>query len=215
MGNSLRCLSTHSETVLICYDESLRISRLRAGQNHAAVASVMFNIGSLHDSNLTFSKALCYYQRALSVHKQRYSQELRQRLCSGLSRPMLLHDEPDISVVLNTGEMVCDASSPKEQQIREQYALVKEALQMAKRRDKINRGEKMSCIGDSEDVWLNFEALIFRFVEMLSRYVLEPANTTVRNTIDGTRRAIESAAAHSIISTADALDYQFLLLLQE
>ena len=214
MGNALRCSSSHSETAIICYDESLRISRLRPGQNYVAVASAMFNIGSLHDSNHNFTRAMYYYQRALSMHKRKYSQELRQRLCSALSRPTTLQDESECDVVLNTGEMIRDASPPKEQ-IREQYALVTEALRMAKLRDKISRGERIHCVGDSEDVWLNFEALIFRFVETLSLYVLEPASATVRNTIDGTRRAIESAAAHSIVSAADALDYQFLLLLQE
>ena len=126
---------------------------------------------------------------------------------------MALHDGSERSDVLRTGEIVRDA--PPKEHIREQYALVKEALRMAKQQDKIHRGERINCVGDSEDVWLNLEALIFRFVEMLSMHVFQPANTTVRNTIDGTRRAIESAAAHSIISAADALDYQFLLLLQE
>lgn len=215
MGNALRFMSTDSETAIICYDESLRISRLRAGQNHDAAASTMYNIGSLHESNRNFTKAMYYYQRALSAHKQRYSHELRQRLCSGLIMPRTLLEGPESIDILNTGEIVHDTSPPREQQIQEQYALVKEALRKAKRRDKINRGERLNCVGDTEDMWLNLESLIFRFVEMLSLYVVEPASITMRETIHGARNAIASAAAHAVISASDALDYQFLLLLQE
>lgn len=215
MGNALRYMSTNSETAIICYDESLRISRLRTGQNHEAVASTMFNIGSLHESNHNLTKAMDYYQRALSAHKQRYSHELRQRLCSGLIMPRALLEGPESIDILNTGEIVHDTSHPREQQIQEQYALVKEALRKAKRRDKVNRGERLNCVGDTEDIWLNLESLILRFVEMLSLYVVEPASITVREIIHGAQNAIASAAAHSVISASDAQDYQFLLLLQE
>jgi len=215
MGNALRRTSTPSEMAIRCYNESLRISQLRFGQNHATVASALFDIGNLHDSNQNFSKAMHYYQRALSVYKQKYSQDLRQRLCSGLARPRAsLNGGTEI---LSTGDeinVVGDTSVP-EKQIGEQYALVTEALRNAKQQDMINRGERTSCIGDSNDAWLTFEVLLFRFVEMLFKYVVDPAQTVVRDTIDNSRRRIESAAAHAVIGDADALDYQFLLLMQE
>lgn len=56
---------------------------------------------------------------------------------------------------------------------------------------------------------------MFRFVEMLSNYVVEPAQTMMNSTINSTRRRIESLAAHAVISATDALDYEFLLLMQE
>ena len=159
-----------------------------------------------------------YYQRALSVYKQKYSQELRQRLCSGVERPRNVMDrEEEGTEILSTGDEVivaCDAPAP-EKQLRDQYALVTDALRKAKHQDMLNQGERISCIGDSEDAWLNFEALLFRFVEMLSTYIIDPAHTIVNDTIESSRRRIESAAAQAVISTADALDYQFLLLLQE
>lgn len=217
MGNALRRTSGHSETAIVCYNESLRISRLRFGQSHATVASAMFDIGSLYDHNQNFSKAIHYYQRALSVYRQKYSQELRQRLCAGLERPRSLNGGEEDTEMLSTGDeiIVAHDSSTPEQQIREQYTLVTEALRKAKHQDMANRGEMINCIGDSDDAWLTFEVLLFRFVEMLSTYVIDPARTAVRDTIDNLRRRIESAAAHAVISAADALDYQFLLLMQE
>lgn len=217
MGNALRRTSTHSETAIICYNESLRISKLRFGQDHVTVASTMFDIGRLHDSNQNLAKAMHYYQRALSVYKQKYSQDLRQRLCYGVERPMALTNEDDEGTeILSTGDRINVASgAPPEKQIREQYALVTEALRKAKQQDMINRGERISCIGDSNDAWLTFEVLLFRFVEMLSIYVVDPAQAMVRDTIDNTRRRIESAAAHAVISASDTIDFQFLLLMQD
>merc|ERR1719491_265317 len=84
MGNVLRHVKTaNSETAISCYNESLRISKLRFGANHERVASVMFSLGKLHDASHDFSRAIHYYQSALSVYKQKYSQDLRRRLCSG------------------------------------------------------------------------------------------------------------------------------------
>ncbi|KAL7543830.1 hypothetical protein ACHAXR_013162 [Thalassiosira sp. AJA248-18] len=218
MGNALRQSSSNSETAIVCYNESLRISKLRFGQNHSAVASVLFDIGSLYDSKEKFGKAMEYYQHAVSVYKEKYSQELRRRLCSGLDPPRsLMNGGVGATQILSTGDeiVVGGESSAPEKQIREQYLLVTKALRNAKRRDLINRGESISCIGVSNDAWLTFEVLFFRFVEMLSTYIVDPAQTVVRNTIDGSRQRIEYAAAHAVISAADALDYQFLLMLQE
>mmetsp|Transcript_22415 Transcript_22415/g.48576 ORF Transcript_22415/g.48576 Transcript_22415/m.48576 type:complete len:1615 (+) Transcript_22415:1-4845(+) len=218
MGNALRRTSTPSETAIVCYNESLRISRLRFGQNHTTVASALFDIGNLHDSNQNFNKAMHYYQRALSVYRQKYSKELRQRLCSGLDKPRaLVNGGEGGTEILSTGDEIIvagDASSP-EKQIRDQYALVTEALRQAKRQDRKTRGERMSCTGDSNDAWMAFEVLLFRFVETLSTYVVDPAQTVVRETIDNSRRRIEYVASHAIINAKDALDYQFLLLMQE
>lgn len=221
MGNALRRTSRNSDTAILCFNESLRISKLRFGHNHATVASALFDIGSLYDSNKNFGKAMHYYQRAMSVYKQKYSQELRHRLCSGLSsldkQHDLMDDDEGNTEILSTGDEIVvagDVSTPAKK-IREQYARVTEALRTAKTRDMINRGESIGCCGDSNDAWLTFEVLLFRFVEMLSTYIVDPAQAVVRDTIDNSRRRIESAAAEAVISAADAMDYQFLLMLQE
>lgn len=215
MGNALRRTSNNSETAIVCYNESLRISRLRFGQNHATAASAMFDIGSLYDHNGNFSKAMNYYQRALSVYRQKYSQELRQRLCSGLERPRAWKVEDEDTEILSTGdEIILQNHATPEKKIREQYALVTKALRKAKRQDMINRGERRGFV-DSDDAWMRFEILLFQLVEMLSTYILDPARNMMRNTIDNSRRRIESAAAHAVISAADALDYHFLVLMQE
>lgn len=223
MGNALRRISRHSDTAIICYNESLRISKLRFGMNHATVASALYDIGSLYDSHNNFGKAMQYYRRALSVYKQKYSQNLRQRLCAGLDpwldrpHPASMDGEDGDTEILSTGDEImvaADAVVP-EKKLKEQYALVTEALRNAKRQDMINRGESVGCVGDSDDAWAAFEAVLFRFVEMLSTYVVDPAQTMVRDAIDTSRQRIESAAAHAVISAADAMDYQFLLLMQE
>ena len=218
MGNALRKTSDHSETAILCYNESLRISKLRYGEHHQTVASALFDIGSLYETNQNVGKAMHCYRRAISVYKQKYSQELRARLCSGLDRPISLEDgAPGNTEILSTGDeiAVIGTASGPEKQIREQYALVTKALRNAKSQDMINRGESIGWIGDSDDAWLTFEVLLFRFVEMLSTYIVDPAQNLVRTSIDGSRRRIESAAAQAVISAKDAVDYQFLLMLQE
>ena len=141
MGNALLHTSTPSEMALICYNESLRMPRLRFGHNHVTVASALFNIGGLHESNKRFSKAMHYYRDALTVYKQKYSQGLRQQLCSGLDRPRVLSNGGEgCSITLSTGDQIIvagGASSPG-QQIRDQYALVIKTLCSAKRQDTIN-----------------------------------------------------------------------------
>ena len=162
-----------------------------------------------------------YYQRALSVYKRRYSQDLRQRLCSGMDRPrsMVMNGDDNVGTeILSTGDEVyvtSDGGPHPEIQIREQYALVTEALRKAKLQDALNRGERISCVGDSHDAWMTFEALLFRFVEMLTVYIVDPASQMMRNTIDTTRQRIESVAHDAIINASDTIDYNFLLLMQD
>jgi tetratricopeptide (TPR) repeat protein len=218
MGNALRKMPQHGDTAIVCYNESARISQIRLGENHVTVASTLVDIGKVYDTNENFDKAMVFYRRALSVYKEKYSQNLRARLCSGLERPVSLFtvDEPSTEI-LSTGDEIIvsgDDSAPKKQ-IREQYALVAKALRTAKQQDMINRGVGVGCVGDSSDAWLTFEVLLFRFVEMISTHIVDPAQNTVRDAIDTSRRRIENAASQAVVSAADAIDYQFLLMLQE
>jgi tetratricopeptide (TPR) repeat protein len=189
MGNVLsRTADENSETAALCYNESLRISRQRFGPNHEKVASALFSIASLYDSNANFDKATHYYNRALSVYKRKYSQELRVRFCSGLLRPVShsgVNDVDAVTEILSTGDEIIlhDSSSPSKK-LNEQYKRVAYALRNARRQDAVQRGDggSGSCIDD--DWWLTFEVLVFQFVEMFSSYVVDPANA-VRTTIEG------------------------------
>ena len=221
MGNVLsRTANEHSESAALCYNESLRISRQRFGPNHEKVASALFNIASLYDSNSNFDKAMHYYNRALSVYKRKYSQELRVRLCSGLIRPIAragADDDNAVTEMLSNGdEIILNDSSTPSKQLNEQYKKVAYALRRARRQDAIQRGDSSgggSCIDD--DWWLTFEVLVFQFVEMFSSYVVDPTNNAVRKTIEGSIQSIENAAAQAIVTAADAVDYNFLLQLQD
>ena len=51
--------------------------------------------------------------------------------------------------------------------------------------------------------------------EMFSSYVVDPANSAVRKTIESAVESIEAAAAEAVITAADAVDYSFLLQLQD
>jgi len=220
MGNVLRRTpARNTETAIMCYNESLRISRVRFGPNHERVASALFNLGGVYDSRRNFDKAVQYYVRALSVYKSRYAQDLRRRLCAGFEGPMSqksFDNEENGPVVLSTGdEVILKRAAASEEQIREQYMLVTKALRNAAKQDMIQRGGGTVSYSGSNDWWLTFEVLLFRFVEMLSNYVVDPTQAAVRNTIETTRQKIESAAHHAIITAKDALDYNFLLMLQE
>lgn len=222
MGNVLsRTDNAHSDSAALCYNESLRISRQRFGPNHEKVASALFNIASLYDSSADFDKATHYYNRALSVYKRQYSQELRVRLCSGLLCPIShpgVNDDDTVTEILSNGDEITlnDSSASAKNHLNEQYKRVAYALRRARRQDAIQRGDSSgsgSCIDD--DWWLTFEVLVFQFVEMFSSYVIDPANSAVRKTIEGTIESIEAAAAEAIVTAADAVDYSFLLQLQE
>jgi tetratricopeptide (TPR) repeat protein len=221
MGNVLsRTADEHSESAALCYNESLRISRQRFGPNHEKVASALFNIASLYDSNANFDKATHYYNRALSVYKRKYSQELRVRFCSGLIRPISQSRVDDVDAVTemlsNGDEIILHDSSSPSKKLNEQYKRVAYALRNARRQDAIQRGDGSgsgSCTDD--DWWLTFEVLVFQFVEMFSSYVVDPANSAVRKTIERTIESIEAAAAEAIVTAADAVDYSFLLQLQD
>jgi hypothetical protein len=204
------------DTAIHCYSESLRISRLRFGQNHTTVASTTFNLGSLYDSTENFTKAVHHYRNALSVYRKKYVQELTRRLCSGSHRSIELTVRGGGIDFLSTGdELVPTGVTTPAHHIRDEYARVVDALRRAKRKDIIRRGEWTGRVVDSDDAWLSFEALIFRFVEMLSNYVVEPAQTMLNSTINNTRHRMESLASHAVISATDALDYQILVLMQE
>lgn len=212
MGSALsRSSSSNPDTAIFCYSESLRISRLSLGQNHPTVASTMLELGNMYDSTQNYSKAVQYYQQSLSVYRNNYFQDLSRRMCSGLRRPINLTSDGTEAEFLSTGDAIfVTQGSSQEQIIREQYTLVTVALRRAKR-----RGQRTGQMVDTYDAWLTVEAAMFRFVEILSEYVINPAQTMVNSTINRTQRRIESASNHAVISAADALDYQFLLLMQE
>lgn len=214
IGNVLLQTSTHSEMAVMCYKESLRISQLHFGHNHVTVALALFNIGGLHESNKRFNKAMQYYQRALSVYKQKYSQELRQRLCSGLNSPKtLIIGGEGCSIILSTGDeiIVGGGASALGQTLRDQYSRVTSALKSAKKQDILNQGKRPNCIGDSNDAWLTFEVFLFNFVEILSGYFVFPAQTAVRETIDNSCRRIEAAVNQAFNDLSGALGCQFQL----
>ena len=96
--------STHPDTAIHCYSESLRISRLSFGQNHTTVASAMFDLGNLYDTSENFANAMHYYERALSVYRHKYSQELTRQLCSGSRRQTDLTIGAEGAEFLSTGD---------------------------------------------------------------------------------------------------------------
>lgn len=221
MGNVLnrtRAKDQHSETVEFLYKESLRISSLSLGKSHERVASTLFNLGELYDSKQQFDQAIGYYRSALSVYRDKYSTRLRQRLCNtfqGTMPSISGNSSDDSAEVLSTGDqIVVHNTSFSTKEIQKQYSLVSEALQKATREDAVrHRGE--TWLYDSNEYWLRFEVLLFQFMEMLSTYVVDPTNAAVKNMITQGQQRIESAASHAIITAADALDYQFQLMLQE
>jgi hypothetical protein len=120
--------------------------------------------------------------------------------------------------MLSNGDEIIlnDSSFPAKNHLNEQYKRVAYALRRARRQEAIQRGDSSgsgSCIDD--DWWLTFEVLVFQFVEMFSSYVVDPANSAVRKTIESAVESIEAAAAEAVITAADAVDYSFLLQLQD
>lgn len=220
MGNILnrtRAQDQHSDTVEYLYKESLRISSLSLGKSHERVASTLFNIGEFYNSKQQFDQAIGYYRSALTVYRDKYSTRLRQRLCGSFqgTTPSSSGDADDDAEVLSTGDqVVLHNKSFTTKEIQKQYSLVSEALRKATREDVLRRrGE--TWFYDSNEYWLQFEVLLFQFLEMLSTYVVDPTNSAVKNMITQSQQRIESAASHAIITAADALDYQFQLMLQE
>ena len=118
---------------------------------------------------------------SLSVYRNNYFQDLSRRMCSGLRRPInLTSDGTEAEFLSSTGDAIfVTQGSSQEQIIREQYTLVTEALRRAKR-----RGQRTGQIVATDDAWLTVEAAMFRFVEMLSEYVINPAQTMVNSTIN-------------------------------
>merc|ERR1711966_636260 len=90
--------------------------------------------------------------------------DLRQTLCSSLSSPRLLGNGAEgCSITLSTGDeiIVAGSASASGKLIRDQYALATKALRSAKRQDMINRGERPSCCGDSNDACLPLKLSCF------------------------------------------------------
>jgi tetratricopeptide (TPR) repeat protein len=188
------------------------------GKSHERVASTLFNLGELYDSKQQFDQAISYYRNALSVYRDKYSTRLRQRLCVTFqgTTPTISggSDDTDAAEVLSTGDqIVLHNTSFSTKEIQKQYSLVSEALRKATREDIVRRGGGIWY--DSNEYWLRFEMLLFQFVDMLSTYVVDPTNAAMKNMITQSQQRIESAASHAIITAADALDYQFQLMLQE
>ena len=222
MGNVLRRTKSnnqHSDTAEALYKESLRISSLTLGRSHERVASTLFNLGELHDSKQQFDQAIGYYRSALSVYREKYTARLRQRLCCNFISTLPTTNVSEIGdgpvEVLSTGDqIVMRNTSFSTKEIQKQYAVVSEALRKATREDVIRQGGTW-LQGSSNEYWLRFEVLLFQFAEMISSYVVDPTNAAVKNVITQSQQRIESAASHAIITAADALDYQFQLMLQE
>ena len=217
IGNVLNRTSAedYSSTVEFLYKESLRISSQRFGKSHVRVASTLFSLGELYDTKHQFDQAIGYYRSALSVYRDKYSSQLRHRLCgSHQSVSPIINDSESTEEVLSTGDPIVPRNkSFSTEEIQKQYLLVSEALRKATREDVVRSGRGTWL--DSNEYWLRFEVLLFQFVEMLSTYVVDPTNIAVKNMITQSQKRIENVASHAIITAADALDYQFQLMLQD
>eukprot|EP00956_Cyclotella_meneghiniana_P002034 scaffold2256_cov73-Cyclotella_meneghiniana.AAC.3 len=217
IGNVLNRTSAedYSSTVEFLYKESLRISSQRFGKSHVRVASTLFSLGELYDTKHQFDQAIGYYRSALSVYRDKYSSQLRHRLCGSYqSVSPIINDSESTEEVLSTGDPIVPRNkSFSTEEIQKQYLLVSEALRKATREDVVRSGRGTWL--DSNEYWLRFEVLLFQFVEMLSTYVVDPTNIAVKNMITQSQKRIEHVASHAIITAADALDYQFQLMLQE
>ena len=122
-------------------------------KNHAVVARALYDIGSLHDSKRNFSKAMHYYHRALSIYKEKYAQNLRQRFCFGFDRAStvreLIGTSSDEMEILSSGDEIIVSSSAEtpESKIREQYSLVTMRFRMHGGKTCCGRGNESIAIG--------------------------------------------------------------------
>ena len=175
------------------FKDSLKIAQDRYGSNHEIVASVMFDIGSIHDCKGDYSEAISCYQHSVRVYGRVYARTLCRELFDIIPADdkfeMIVDDShglfhPRSESGFITNPFLDSAPNRMSQQIQARSqatlnekgrdAYLKASIALAKaasQSDIITSGSSM------------IEITFFRIIHYIVIYGVDPAKTSLKNII--------------------------------
>lgn len=235
MGRCLRQRSLNTTTragshrgssdfvALKCYNEALRISKLRFGPQHVVVAGILYDRGSILDSVGDFSEAAACYKQSLRVYGRHYAHGVLTGLLRTRPTNSSLAEDDEL------GDASYDPSDPFASLLfaaqdgttdKEQYLRASAAFRQSILRSRETDGSSVGgivCVNvcsknDGCLTW--FELLFFQLFELAGQRLIDPVRSAISNTIAKAIEDIDQAGAQAIVTATD-INYNFLYLIQE
>jgi len=194
---------------LKCYNEALRISKVRYGSQHVFVAGILYDRGSVLDSVGDFSEAAACYKQSLRVYGRQYAHSV----LSGLFR-----NAPANSSMKEDEELLFasqDGATDKEQYLRASNAFRQSILRSREANGSSVGGVVCANVCSRNDnclTWL--ELLFFQLFELGGSRIMDPIRSAVGNMIIKVIEDIDQAGAQAIVTATD-INNNFLYLIQE
>jgi len=206
------------------FKDSLQIAKNRYGSNHEVVATVMYDIGSIHDRKGDYQEAILCYQQAVRVYGRVYAQTLCRKIFDispndgarlntivendhGLFHPTALNSSlsnPFGSPLKNLSKKESLSMSVNDKD-REAYLKASLALANAATRSGLIIGNNQSVI----------EITLFKLVHYFIKYGIDPLRGTVKRTLKLALGQVQKASSDAIVTSQDVTSDQFLYLIQD
>ena len=208
---------------LKCYNEALRISKLRYGPQHVVVAGILYDRGSVLDSVGDFSEAAACYKQSLRVYGRQYAHSVLSGLFRNAPANSSLKEDEEL------GDASFDPSDPFASLLfasqdgttdKEQYLRASAAFRQSILRSREVDGSSVGGLvcanvcsrNDNCLTWL--ELLFFQLFELAGSRIIDPVRLAIQNTIIKAIEDIDQAGAQAIVTATD-INYNFLYLIQE
>jgi tetratricopeptide (TPR) repeat protein len=208
LASVLRRTEGKRDSARDCYKEAFDIRKLRRG-GQANVGHVLYRIGQLHDADQDYVRAISFYYQAIQTYGRGYVNTVGRRLC----RALLLRnkvgsafqdDESEDDMFAKEGLRVRSIEETDEQ-IQSHFATIAGAIRDAshKRLTGSAEGIMLDLDVNAPDCWISLELYLLSLVEIMSYFGQH------------TMRQLEQAGADGMRTSADAITFQMLYLIQE
>lgn len=174
------------------FKDSLAIAKTRYGSNHQIVATVMFDIGSIHDRKGDYEEALSCYQHAVRVYGSAYAKNLCRDFfdasMSNTARLDVIAEENQF--LFNPKALNGYISTPYLEHLQEEASLQLEQRANGKitnkDRDSYVKASLAFASAAAQAGVLGtntFEVFVYRFLHYVVIYGVDPIKESMQNTV--------------------------------
>lgn len=213
----LRNTDGKTDAARTCYQEAYEIRRLRY-RGEADVGHVLYHIGQLYDMDNDYTRATCFYYRAIQTYGRQYVNAASRRFCEYLfSKGITPHDDhrtPE-DLLAKEGLQILSIEE-SDDMIRSHFATISKALRVNAKHRMANMDNSimMDLDVNAPDCWISFELYLLSLFELVHYLSMRWAKE-VRLSTSYALRQLENAGNDGMKTSQDAITFQMLCLIQE
>jgi tetratricopeptide (TPR) repeat protein len=210
MASVLRNTEGKSDAARICYKEAYDIRKLR-NRSNADVGHVLYHIGQLYDVEQDYARASRYYYQAIQAYGRRYVNSVSRQFYERV----FLKKATRLDGELATGDMLAKDGLPvrsieeTDEMIRSHFTTVAKAIRNSSRKriGHIDNAIMMDLDVNAPDCWISLNLYLLSLFELM--------HSISGRWADEARRQLGQAGRDGTRTSAEAITFQMLCLIQE